>query len=204
VKQNVPRNDLNGMLSAIDKFGWKNWLMNVGDKKGLILDEAFRHANPKLVLELGTFFGYSSMRMARLLRADGGHITTIEYSPESWAIAEQLHEHAGVKDRITILKGDTKDVIPTLTSAHGFATGADFIFIDHWKDVYLRDFKLLEQHGLIRKGTWIVADNIIYPGAPDYLAYVQGSSRYRTQLKESLLEYSESERDAVAVSETLQ
>ena len=56
--------------------GWtQQWLMNVGDRKGLILDEAIRTRQPKTVLELGivsslflsssgTFLGYSSLRMA--------------------------------------------------------------------------------------------------------------------------------------------
>ena len=75
----------------------------------------------------------------------------------------------------------------------------DFVFIDHWKDLYLKDLKLLESHGLLRKGTLILADNIIFPGAPDYLEYVQSSEKYQTELIHSTLEYSDKE-DAIAKS----
>jgi catechol O-methyltransferase len=74
------------------------------------------------------------------------------------------------------------------------------IFIDHWKDEYLPDFKLLEQHGLIKKGTVIVADNCIFPGCPDYLEYVRGNKNYKTTLHESFLEYTNDMKDGVEVS----
>ena len=75
----------------------------------------------------------------------------------------------------------------------------DFVFIDHWKNVYLRDLQLLETHGLLRKGTVIVADNIIYPGVPEYLQYVTTSEKYQTETFDSTLEYSD-KKDAVAKS----
>ena len=52
------------------------------------------------------------------------------------------------------------------------------IFIDHFKDVYLKDFLLLEKYGVIKKGTVIVGDNIIFPGAPDYLQWFKECERY--------------------------
>ena len=63
----------------------------------------------------------------------------------------------------------------------------------------MRDLQLLESHGLLRKGTVILADNIIYPGAPEYLEYVQGSEKYNTEVIHSTLEYSDKE-DALANS----
>ena len=45
----------------------------------------------------------------------------------------------------------------------------DFILIDHWKDIYVRDLKLLREFGVLKKGHLIFADNIIKPGAPEYL-----------------------------------
>lgn len=42
----------------------------------------------------------------------------------------------------------------------------DFLFIDHDKKKYGSDLQLLEDWGLIQKGTVVIADNILYPGAP--------------------------------------
>ena len=43
---------------------------------------------------------------------------------------------------------------------------------DHCKPCYLPDLKLAEASGLMAPGSWTIADNVIYPGAPDLLAYL--------------------------------
>jgi len=48
--------------------------------------------------------------------------------------------------------------------------GFDFVFLDHCKECYLPDLQSLEQLGLIRRGTTVMADNVIYPGAPGEFA----------------------------------
>ena len=62
-----------------------------------------------------------------------------------------------------------------LFSENKHYTGLDFIFIDHWKDLYVPDLRVLESLNLIAPGTLIVADNIITPGAPEYVVYVNFS-----------------------------
>jgi predicted O-methyltransferase YrrM len=54
VLENARQGDIQDIIATIDRFGWtQQWLMNVGDRKGLILDEAIRTRQPKTVLELG-------------------------------------------------------------------------------------------------------------------------------------------------------
>lgn len=48
----------------------------------------------------------------------------------------------------------------------------DFVMMDHVKEIYLDDFKLMEKLGAIRQGTTVFADNVIFPGAPDYLQHM--------------------------------
>lgn len=48
---------------------------------------------------------------------------------------------------------------------------------------------LLQEYGLLRKGTVLLADNVITPGAPDFLAYVRGSSSFECTHYSSYLEY---------------
>jgi catechol O-methyltransferase len=45
----------------------------------------------------------------------------------------------------------------------------DAIFIDHVKGLYLQDYKLMLGYGIVPKGGVVIGDNIICPGAPDYL-----------------------------------
>jgi hypothetical protein len=49
----------------------------------------------------------------------------------------------------------------------------DFLFIDHDKDAYLSDLIKLESRGMIRVGTRVVADNVIFANIDDYLSYVR-------------------------------
>ncbi|CAF1055547.1 unnamed protein product [Adineta steineri] len=199
VLQNSNRGDIQNIIDTIDKFGWtKQWLMNIGDQKGKILDEAIQTRKPKTVLELGTFLGYSALRMISLLPKDA-LLISIESNTESAEIARSIFEYAGVTDRIKTIVDDTNNVIPHLNKDFN-VDSFDLIFIDHFKDVYLRDFKMLEDVGLIKSGTMIVADNVICPGAPDYLEYVQNNPNYSTTLRESTLEYDDKLRDAVAIS----
>jgi len=179
VLENAQQNSLQNIIDTIDKFGWtKQWLMNIGDRKGQILDQAVQTRKPKSVLELGTFLGYSSLRIVNQLPKDALFVT-IEADSLSAEIARSLHEYAGVGDRIKSF---------------------DFIFMDHFGSIYLRDLKMLEELGLITSETMIVADNVIMPGAPDYLAYVRNSPNYTTTLHEENIEYSEDVRDGVEVS----
>jgi catechol O-methyltransferase len=136
--------------------------------------------------------------MAAQLPEDA-RIITIEADAQSADIARAIHQYAGVEKRITIVNDSTEKVIPRL-GATFHVDSFDFIFIDHWKDVYLRDFKLLEACNLIQSGTVIVADNVIHPGAPDYLEYVRNNPNYKNTFHEAKLEYSNDVRDGVEVS----
>lgn len=57
VFKNANRNDIQNIIDTIDKFGWnEQQLMNIGDRKGKILDEALQRRKPKSVLELGKIY----------------------------------------------------------------------------------------------------------------------------------------------------
>ncbi|CAF3027087.1 unnamed protein product [Rotaria socialis] len=146
----------------------------------------------------GTFLGYSSLRIANKT-PDDVLIITIEINPQSAEIAHNIHQHAAVGNRIHIIVDSTDKAIPRLHDQFN-VDAFDFIFIDHYKELYLSDFKLLEQEGLIKTGTTIVADNVICPGAPDYLAYVRNNPQYSSVLHETTLEYRNDVPDGVEIS----
>jgi catechol O-methyltransferase len=126
-------------------------------------------------------------------------IVSIEINPQSAEIAHAIHQHAGVGSRIHIIVDPSDKAIPRLRDQ--FKVDAfDFIFIDHFKDLYLSDLKLLEQEHLIKKGTTVVADNVICPGAPDYLAYVRNNPQYSSTFHEGTIEYRDDVPDGIEVS----
>jgi catechol O-methyltransferase len=75
----------------------------------------------------------------------------------------------------------------------------DFVFLDHNRNRYLPDLLELEKIGSIQKGTIVVGDNILFPGAPAYLQYFKESNQYDSILYHSHLEYSDS-YDEILVS----
>ena len=217
VLSNARPGDIQSVIDTIDKFGWnQQWLMNIGDRKGLILDRAIQARQPKSVLELGTldrilsldaslhscftgtFLGYSSLRMLVHLPVDA-LLVSIESDSQSVEIARCIHQFAGVTGRVHIVEGYTDRVIPQLSTIF-HVDAFDLVFIDHYKEVYLRDLKLLEDLQLIKPGTMIVTDNVIYPGAPDYLAYVRSHPNYTSTFHEGTIEYREDLTDGVEIS----
>ncbi len=208
VLRNAAAGDVDDVLATIDRFGYeKSMLINVGDEKGALLDAAVRRADPKLVLELGTYCGYSALRMARA--APAATVYSIELAEANAANARQIWAHAGVADRITCVIGTLGDggrTLESLAAEHGFTTGAvDFVFLDHDKNAYLTDLRSIIDRGWLHPGSIVVADNVKWPGAPKYREYMrqqQGTS-WRTVEHKTHVEYQTLISDLVLESEYL-
>ena len=202
------RDDPADVIRIIDEYGYKrSFLINVGDEKGRILDAAVGEARPARVLELGTYCGYSALRIA--VAAPSAKIVSIEFNASNAEIARRILDHAGVGDRVTIVVGTLGDggrTIDLLRREHGFGPGSvDLVFIHHDKRVYLSDLKLILDQGWLRRGALIVADNIKFPGAPEYRAYMAENQgrRWRTIEHQTHVEYQSVIHDLVLVSEYL-
>ncbi|KAM9536728.1 LOW QUALITY PROTEIN: catechol O-methyltransferase B [Salvelinus alpinus] len=192
--------DPQSVITAIDHFcKHREWAMNVGDEKGAytlyvfitgsIPDSVVNEVSPVDVLELGTYWGYSTV-IARLL-PPGACVITLEFNPDYSATARQVIRWSGLEEKVQLVEGASGAWIPRLKEHFG-VQAFDLVFRDHWKDCYLPDTKLLEECGLIQKGTVMLADNVICPGTPDYL-YVRNSSRYNSHYYRSHLEYTKAE-----------
>eukprot|EP01121_Diplochlamys_sp_Union-15-3_P008575 TRINITY_DN2288_c0_g1_i1.p1 TRINITY_DN2288_c0_g1~~TRINITY_DN2288_c0_g1_i1.p1 ORF type:complete len:271 (-),score=46.60 TRINITY_DN2288_c0_g1_i1:20-832(-) len=197
IKAHAEQNPESVIKHADDFCYSSGWMMNVGDMKGKILDNAVLEHKPKIVVELGTYCGYSSIRTARLLEP-GAKLYTFEVNPESAKIALQAIEHAKLNNVITVILGSLEEKLDMLKSIYKIEK-VDLLFIDHWKELYLPDLQRFEKSGLLQNGSVVVADNIYIPGAPEYLKYVQTSPKYKTELVESFLEYSKL-KDAITIS----
>ncbi|XP_072269874.1 catechol O-methyltransferase-like [Pyxicephalus adspersus] len=175
--ENAVRGDPQSVVDNIDKYcRHREWAMNVGDEKGLILDEVVKERDPSIILELGTYCGYSAIRIARLLKP-GARMFTLEMNPVHAAVAKQMIEFAGVQDKVNVLEGSTEDIIPQLKQKYNVDV-LDFVFLDHAKDRYKADTILLEECHMLKKGSVLLADNVVYPGIPDFLEHVRTCGRY--------------------------
>lgn len=197
--------DVDDAIRVIDQFGYqRRWLMNVGDEKGEILDAAVRRARPRVLLELGAYCGYSALRMARAMPPTA-RLVSVELSADNARVARQVWDHAGLGDRVSVVVGsigDGGDTLRRLVGQCGFGPGMlDFVFIDHHKDAYLPDLQSILDQGWLRPGSVVVADNVLFPGAPRYREHMKAHEgrdwrtvehpchvEYQTMLKDLVLE----------------
>ncbi len=205
VKAHARPDDIDHVLATIDKFAYaKSFLINVGDEKGELLDAAVRRADPRLALELGTYCGYGALRIARA--APSARVFSVELSAANAEVARTIWAHAGVADRVTCVVGTIGDGGPTLNTLeteYGFAAGTlDFLFLDHDKDAYLPDLRSVMERGWLHAGSVVVADNVLFPGAPEYRAYMrqQEGVSWETEEHKAHVEYQKLMRDLVLES----
>jgi catechol O-methyltransferase len=208
VEANARKGDIDDVLATIDKFAYeKSILMNVGDEKGELLDAAVRRANPRLALELGTYCGYGSLRIARA--APSAKVYSVEFSPANAEVARRIWAHAGVDDRVTCVVGTIGDggrTLGALAGDHDFSTGSlDVLFLDHDKNAYLPDLQSILGRGWLHPGSIVVADNVRIPGAPKYRAYMaeQQGKLFNTVEHKTHVEYQTLLSDLVLESEYL-
>ncbi len=201
--------DVDDVIRVIDEFCYtRSFMINSGDEKGALLDAAVRRTAPRLVLELGTYCGYSAIRMARVLPM-GARIVSVEFNEANARVARRIVEHAGVADRVAVVVGTLGDgggTMDALEQQHGVtASAVDLVLIDHDKDAYLPDLERLLTREWLHPGTVVVADNVRFPGAPEYRAIMSREEErtWRTVEHDAHVEYQSLIKDLVLESRYL-
>ena len=126
-----------------------------GNLQGRFIAMVAKMIGPKLILEIGTFTGYSAICLCEGL-AENGHLHTIEINEELKEQHKAFFKEAGLSKRITTHYGDALMILPT------FNMQFDLIFIDADKINYSNYFE--QSMSLIRKGGFILADNVLWSG----------------------------------------
>lgn len=129
--------------------------MASGHVQGRFLKFLVKMIDPKRVLEIGTFTGYSALCMAEGL-GDEGIIYTFEVEDELEDFTRKWidgSEHAG---KIKFIIGDALSIVP------GLGERFDLVFIDGNKREYVRYFEMAMEY--LNDGGWILADNTLWDG----------------------------------------
>jgi caffeoyl-CoA O-methyltransferase len=126
-----------------------------GHLQGRLLEMLSYMINPSLILEIGTYTGYSAICLARGLKS-GGQLHTIEVNDELKEMSTRYIALAGVADRVTLHTGRAQDIIPSMPYTF------DLVFIDGDKREYSEYYDLVFDKVL--RGGFIIADNVLWGG----------------------------------------
>jgi caffeoyl-CoA O-methyltransferase len=127
--------------------------MSTGHIQGKLLELISKMITPEIILEIGTFTGYSAICLARGLKP-GGRLITIEINDELKEFSSSWFRKAGVDNAITQLTGRAQEIIPGLDKQF------DLVFIDGDKREYIDYYELSIDK--VRSGGFIIADNVLW------------------------------------------
>lgn len=126
-----------------------------GHLQGLWLTLLSKMLQPKLIIEVGTYTGYSAICLAKGLQPNG-KLITIDVNEETESIAKKYFEKSGFGNTIELITKDAKEVLPTINNE------IDLVFIDADKRNYSLYYDLVIDK--VKSGGLIIADNVLWSG----------------------------------------
>ena len=126
-----------------------------GFYQGRVLSLLTKMIQPKTILEIGTYLGYSALCFAEGL-AEGGKIITLDVNADMHAAAKSFVEKSEYADRIEFRLGNATEIIPQMNEIF------DLVFIDADKENYSNYYHLVFDK--LRIGGYIIADNVLWSG----------------------------------------
>ena len=123
--------------------------------QGRVLSMLSHMIRPKVVLEIGTYLGYSALCLAEGLD-EGGKVITLDIQEDTNQVARSFVDKTVYKDRIEFILGFGSDIIPNLTETF------DLVFIDADKPNYSNYYNLVFDK--LRPSGFIIADNVLWSG----------------------------------------
>ncbi|TDQ22047.1 O-methyltransferase [Tenacibaculum caenipelagi] len=146
------------LLQELSRETWQKVLnprMLSGAFQGRVLSMISKLVQPKSILEIGTYTGYSALCLAEGL-SKNGMIHTIDKNEELEELQHKYFQKSAYKNQITQYVGNALDIIPTIN------TKFDLVFIDADKSNYVNYFHLIIEK--MNKGGIILSDNVLWSG----------------------------------------
>ena len=148
----------NAVLAELNRETWAKVLiprMLSGHLQGRALSMFSQMIQPKTILEIGTYTGYSAICLAEGLQKNG-RLHTIDINEELKSMCELYFAKAGISKQIKLHTGNAMQIIPTIDAEF------DLVFIDADKENYSNYFNLIIERMPI--GGYIIADNVLWSG----------------------------------------
>jgi predicted O-methyltransferase YrrM len=143
----------------------RNDAMQVSRGQGELLAAIALTCKAKLIVEVGTSYGFSGLWWSSALAVAGGHLHTIDVSEKKFAASKEAFAAAGVAERVTSHLGNARDILAGITGV------IDVVFIDADKSASQGYLDIVWPK--IRVGGCVVTDNVI-SHQRDFVEYVRG------------------------------
>lgn len=146
------------LLKRINRETHANVLMPrmlSGHLQGRLLAMISQLVKPKVILEIGTYTGYSALCLAEGLSNDG-KLITLDSNEELEKQVRGYFKESGMDNRFDYRIGDARKIIPQLDFKF------DLVFIDADKESYSIYFDLVIDK--VKPGGYILADNVLWSG----------------------------------------
>jgi caffeoyl-CoA O-methyltransferase len=151
----TPENDILRKLAEQTQAEMRSPQMLSGRVEGTFLRFLVQILRPGLVVEVGTFTGYSALSIAEGL-PEGGRLITCEVDPKARSVAQEAFDASPHGKKIDLRFG------PALDTIRGIVDPIDFSFIDADKEAYPEYYEELVQR--TRPGGLILLDNALWSG----------------------------------------
>lgn len=126
-----------------------------GHLQGRFLSFISKLQQPKLIVEIGTYTGYSALCLAEGLHPEG-KLISIDVNEETSSFAKSFIAKTEYADKIELVLADAKEFVKTINEP------IDLVFIDADKKNYLNYYHLVIEK--LNKGGLIIADNVLWSG----------------------------------------
>lgn len=146
------------LLQQLNKETWQKVLnprMLSGAFQGRVLSMISKLIQPRTILEIGTYTGYSALCLAEGMQQNGT-LFTIDKNEELEHFSKKYFDKSSYKNQIKQLIGNALEIIPTLNEKF------DLVFIDADKSNYINYFNMII--GKMNPGGVILSDNVLWSG----------------------------------------
>jgi caffeoyl-CoA O-methyltransferase len=126
-----------------------------GHYQGRVLSMISKLVNPKYILEIGTYTGYSALCLVEGLQKDGV-LHTIDINEELFGFQRKYFDESGFGNQIHQHLGNALEIIPKIE------TSFDLVFIDADKENYCNYFEIIINK--LKPGGVILSDNVLWSG----------------------------------------
>jgi predicted O-methyltransferase YrrM len=155
-------------------------LLPVGEDIAQLCVDLIVARNAKVIVELGSSYGYSTLYLAEAARRTGGTLYSYEIHPDK---QQHARERIAAAELAPHVKWCLGDAVKLLADQPG---PIEFVLLDLWKDMYIPCLDVF--HPRLAPNGLIVADNMLYPefNRPEGAAY-RAAVRAKPEMEAVLL-----------------